>query len=211
MKSFKLFFVTVFFILSLVTLVMAGEAVPGETSPFLRQIRFRIDQSKYEAIKHIDLDGVRLFVNDNKGEKIWESPIIGSEDKAFMYHGNSSGLAAVDVTGDGRPELVTASFYGPQSSAMYVYRYSPDSETIFEAVPFVYEEEELVRDFMVSDIFVENGEDLAILENGMIRALGMVYPEEPEAEPEAAFYYFTYESGQFLFNKKEPVPAEEQD
>ena len=203
-KIFKVIFVLMLVPMS----VFAGLAMPGEFSPILASESFELNGQKMAVEKRIDAMAVALRVTDTDGKVIFTSETLGSEEKLFVIDRKAVSLAVKDLNGDNSPELITAAFYGPTASGLYVFSYDAASKQ-FKPLQFVHPEADLTRDFMVSDIRQANGEDLLFLDNDVLRSLGMIYSADPEVDPVAGFYFYKFIDGAFKFVESKPVPADE--
>ncbi|MBU1106644.1 MAG: hypothetical protein KKB51_08270 [Candidatus Riflebacteria bacterium] len=198
----------VIFVLMMVPLsIFAGIAVTGESSPTLASENFELNGQKMSVEKHIEGQDITLRISDAEGKVIFTSDTLGSEEKLFVIDRKAVSLAVKDLNGDNSPELITAAYYGP-ASGLYIFSYDAASKK-FKPIQFVHPEADLTRDFMVSDMRQENGEDLLFLSNDVVRALGMIYSADSEAEPVAGFYFYKLIDGAFKFVESKPVPSGE--
>ena len=165
------------------------------------------DKGTQEIQKVLSADGVFILVRDEAGKQIWKSENLGSEDKVFTYEEKGQKLALKDFTGDGAVEIITAAFYGPKASGVYVFTWDPTAKT-FKPIMVSAPGDDEPRDLLVSDIRMEDGSDMIFQKDGKVRLTGMVYPEKPEDSPVGAFYFFEFEKGQFVQKKVEQFPAE---
>lgn len=184
--------------------VFAGLAVPGEFNPVLCETSFSISNSEYRVTKNIENKSVSLKVANSSGEQFWLSDALGEQEKLFTIDGASTSLSIKDVTGDGIPELITAATTGPETSALYIFKYDAEGKK-FTAMNFKYEKTDLTRDFMVSDMYQKDGQDIVFMPDNRIRALGKIYSEE--TAPIAGFYYFKLTGDDFICSEVEPVPV----
>lgn len=178
---------------------------PGEDNPVLSENSILLNEAKFNVVKRIDKGTVTLKVFTVEGKEMWVSSPLGEQEKLFTIDGAASPLAVKDLTGDGVPELITAAMTGPESSALYVFKYDSEGKK-FAAMNFKYEKEELTRDFLVSDMYQKNGEDLVFMPENKIRALGKIYSEENG--PSAGFYFFTLKNNEFVCSEITPVPVD---
>ncbi|MDD3147937.1 MAG: hypothetical protein PHD82_11580 [Candidatus Riflebacteria bacterium] len=185
--------------------VFADLALPGEDNPVLSENSIVLNQSKYNVVKRIDSGTVTLKVFTTEGKEMWVSAPLGEQEKLFTLEGAASPLAIKDLTGDGVPELVTAAMTGPESSALYVFKFDNDSQK-FTAMNFRYEKENLSRDFLVSDMYQKDGQDLVFMPENKVRALGRIYSEE--TGPTAGFYFFELKENEFVCTEVAPVPVD---
>ncbi len=184
----------------------ADLVVPGENTPVLSENSLTLNDAKFNVVKRIDNGTVTIKVFTVDGKEFWASSPLGEQEKKFIVDGTASPLAIKDLTGDGVPELITAAMTGPDSSALYVFKYDGQNKA-FAPMNFKYEKEDLSRDFMVSDMYQENGEDLFFLPDNKIRALGKIYSEE--AAPVPGFYVFSLKGNEFVCSEITPVPADD--
>ncbi|HNX75805.1 MAG TPA: hypothetical protein PLM07_20860 [Candidatus Rifleibacterium sp.] len=185
--------------------VWADLVVPGENNPVLSENSLLLNNAKFNVVKRIDKGTVTLKVFNSDGKEFWSSNALGEQEKLFTIDGAAAPLACKDLTGDGVPEIVTAAMTGPDSSALYVFKYDGESKS-FTAMNFKYEKENLTRDFLVSDMYQKDGQDLVLLPENKIRALGKIYAED--AAPVPGFYTFSLNESQFLCSEISPVPTD---
>ncbi|MFZ2957234.1 MAG: hypothetical protein WA705_10125 [Candidatus Ozemobacteraceae bacterium] len=160
-----------------------------------------------DIVKTMRDDGIYLEAHNKAGKKIWESANLGTEDKNFLIGGASNTLAVVDFDKDGKEEVLTAAFYGPDASGLYIYRFV-DAKTGFVPIPNSAGTEESKRDFFVSDVRQESGEDMVINPDGTVRVMGKIYSEKGENPPESGFYYFELKGNTFELKKTEKVKGQ---
>ena len=159
-----------------------------------------------QVVKAKEGKSIRLVIQDAAGKKLFESEELGSEEKMFTLNGKATSLALHDLTGDGIPEVITAAFYGPRASGLYVFSYDPAAKK-FIPIPCTYPKQDLTRDLLVSDLQREDGSDIVIGADGTVTMLGLVYPEKEGQEPIPAAYTFGFKDGRFIHQKTEPLPA----
>lgn len=158
--------------------------------------------------KYLDDKGVGIRATSAAGEKLLELGEIGVEDKLFIIDEKASGLAIKDLDGDGTPEIITAAFYGPKASGLYVFKFDAEKRR-FAAIKFVNSADPtLSTDFMTSDMRQDGGEDMVIAADGSIVALGMIYPADASSEPVAGLYTWKLAEGSFKLTEKKPVPTD---
>lgn len=187
--------------------VFADLEVPGEDNPVLSSNTFSLKDARYNVVKRIDNNSVTIKAFTSAGEQFWASEPLGEQEKMFILDGNATNLAIKDLDSDGTPELITAAMTGPDSSALYVFKFDAEAKK-FAPMNFKYEKEDLARDFMVSDMYQENGQDIEFMPENTIRALGKIYAVNAETPPVAGFYYFKLASDSFVCSKVEPVPVD---
>lgn len=158
------------------------------------------------AVKVQDGESIRLVIRDAAGKQLFESDELGIEDRQFTLDGKPASLALRDLTGDGVPEAVTAAFYGPRASGLFIFTYDVAAKK-FVPVQCTYPKHNLTRDMLVSDLQQSNGTDMIIGADGIVTMLGMEYPEKADKEPFPAAFTFAFKDGKFVHQKTEPLPA----
>jgi hypothetical protein len=191
--------------LLLVAPAFADLALPGESNPILSENSMSFDSSQFNIVKRIDNNTVTIKVFSRDGKEIWASAPLGEQEKLFIVDDAATALAVKDITGDGKPELITAAMTGPESSALYVFQFDAASAK-FNPMNFKYEKENLTRDFVVSDMYQKDGQDFVVAADNQIRVLGRIYSEE--AAPVAGFYTFQLAGSDFVCSNVTPVPVE---
>lgn len=185
--------------------VFADLEVPGEANPVLSENSIVLNKAKFSVIKRIDQGTVTLKVLGADGKEMWASLPLGEQEKLFIIDGAASPLTVKDLTGDGVPEIITAAMTGPETSALYVFKYDAAGKK-FVGMNFKYEKEQLSRDFMVSDMYQKNGEDIVFMPENQVRALGKIFNED--AGPTAGFYFFKLAGDEFVCTEITPVPTD---
>ena len=188
--------------------LFAGLEVPGERNPLLASANFAINEvAGYTAEKVINKEGVRIKVLDPQGKEFWTSGVLGDQEKKFYFAGQSSNLLITDLNNDKKPEIVTAASYAPHNGSLHVFTF--DKEQLrFMPMQFTNPQADNPGDFLVSDLFQEDGQDLAFVDNSRVRALGMLYPENEYSEAVASFFYYKLSGNSFTFDGCEPVPVD---
>lgn len=188
--------------------MFAGTEPPEKAEPSIFRVKFNLSSQQQELIaeKHIDKNGVFLKVYDKKGNLFWQSMPLGIKDKLFTIDGEAVPLEVRDISGNGDMELITAAFFEPANSALYVFSFNADSK-LFVPIDFRHERPEFTRDFMVADIFRPNGEDLVFESDQEVKTLGKIYSNVGE-EPVPAYYSFKYTDGAFEYTGRDPVESE---
>lgn len=161
--------------------------------------------SDVQAVKVQEGESIRLVIRDAAGANLFESGELGSEDRQFTLDGKPTPLALRDLTGDGVPEAVTAAFYGPRASGLFIFTYDAAAKT-FVPVQCTYPKHDLTRDMLVSDLQQSDGSDMIVGADGTVTMLGLQYPEKDGGEPVPAAYTFTFKDGKFVHQKTEPLP-----
>ncbi|HNX75559.1 MAG TPA: hypothetical protein PLM07_13410 [Candidatus Rifleibacterium sp.] len=153
-------------------------------------------------------DGISLKISGNSDNLLFDSGIIGSENKLFVVADQATGLGTFDFDGDGNVEILASAFYGPKASALYVYRFDPASKK-FSPVRFLNSSDpELSTDFMTSDLRQEDGQDMVVKADGSIVALGLIYPAKPDETPVQGLYTWKFSNGEFKLIDKKAVTAD---
>ena len=153
-------------------------------------------------------DGISLKISGNNGDVLFDSGIIGSENKLFVVADLATGLGTFDFDGDGNVEILVSAFYGPKASALYVYRFDQASKK-FTPVRFLNSSDpELSTDFMTSDLRQEDGQDMVVKADGSIVALGLIYPAKPDETPVQGLYTWKFSNGEFKLIDKKAVTAD---
>ena len=152
------------------------------------------------------LVGEDIFVRvvKSSGELVWKSEILGSEDKKFIWNDKAESLKLVDLTGDGVREIVTAVFYGPRASGLYIFKSVKGNK--FVNIPSKFPKENIERDCLVADMHQDNGYDMVFLKPDTVQILGMQYSTEPEGEPCPAYFLFALKNGVFVFQNVKKIP-----
>ncbi|HEY9068984.1 MAG TPA: hypothetical protein VIV61_01935 [Candidatus Ozemobacteraceae bacterium] len=163
------------------------------------------DSPDVKVLKTRDADEVRLTIQDAAGTNLFQSEVLGSEEKLFTLEGKPTSLALRDLTGDGVPEVITSAFYGPLASGLYVFTWDAAAKK-FVPVPCIYPKFDLTRDLLVSDVQREDGSDMVIGADNVVTMLGLVYPDKEGAAPTKAAYTFAFDKGRFVHQKTEPIP-----
>ncbi|MBF0501775.1 MAG: hypothetical protein HQM09_16680 [Candidatus Riflebacteria bacterium] len=151
-------------------------------------------------------DGIYLEATATPGKKFWTSDNLGSEDKNFIIGGASATLAIRDIDGDGRDEIVTAAFYGPDASGLYVYRFM-DMKTGFVPIANYSDTGDSEMNFFVSDIRQESGEDMVINNDGTVRIMGKIYSDNGNTPPMPGYYYYKLKDARYRLFKTEKIPG----
>ncbi|HOY65388.1 MAG TPA: hypothetical protein PLP29_00785 [Candidatus Ozemobacteraceae bacterium] len=159
------------------------------------------------AIKRQDGDAIRLLIQDAAGKTLFESDVLGSEEKLFRVEDRDTSLAIRDLTGDGIPEALASAFYGPKASGLYVFTYDLASHT-FVPVQVTFPKDDLTRDLFVSDIQARDGSDMHVAADNTVTVIGMQYSEKEGEQPIPAAFTFTFEKGRFIHRKTELLKAE---
>ena len=190
------------------SLLMADSQATKELKPSVLKVEFSLSSQQQELIaeKFIDINGVFLKVYDKKGNLFWQSMPLGASDKLFTIDGKAVALEARDITGNGDMELITAAFFEPANSALYVFSFDATSK-LFIPIDFRHEKPEFTRDFMVADVFRPNGEDLIFESDQELKTLGKMYSDDGN-EPIDAYYSFKYTNDAFEYTGRKPVESE---
>lgn len=186
-------------------LFVSPTAVKGET--ILSSSTADLGGEKVSISKYLDEKGVGIRLATAAGAKLAEFGEMGSEDKLFKVDGSAVGLVAKDLTGDGVPEIITAAFYGPAASGLYIFNYDSAKKALVPVKFLNDSDPDLSTDFMVSDIRQDSGDDMVINADGSLTALGKIYPTDGMGEIVDGFYTFKFVDGAFKLSEKKPVPA----
>jgi hypothetical protein len=187
--------------------LFAGLAVPGEGNPLLANSEIKINNiAGYTVEKLSDSSGVRIKVLTPEGKDFWISEILGNQEKKFMFNGESSNLLVADINADARPEIITAVAFPPHNGGLYIFTLNAEQNG-FTPMTFNNQQTKDAKDFLTADIFQEDGQDLAFIDN-RVRALGMLYPESEGAEPVASFFYYKLTDSAFTYDSCEAVPVD---
>lgn len=184
--------------------VFADLEVPGETNPVLARETFKTGNLNLEIVKKIEHKTVTLQVKTAEGKDFWASAPLGDQEKLFIIDDAAASLKARDLTGDGVPEIIVAAMTSEMGSALYVFKLDEAAKG-FTAMNFKYKDADLVRDFVVSDMYQKSGHDLVVTKDNQIQALGKIYSEENGPTP--GFYFFGLAGESFICSKVEPVPG----
>lgn len=188
-------------------LLVNSAAIMAET--LLATATMELNGQTINIEKFLGDKGVVLRLSSADGTKLGEFAEMGSEDKLFTADGMLTGLAIKDLTGDGVPEIITAAFYGPTASGLYILNYDSDTKTLVP-IKFLNDiDPDLSTEFMVSDISQENNGEMVINEDGSLTSLGKIYPEDIAGEIIPGFYTYKFVDGTFKLIEKKAVPAGE--
>jgi len=186
--------------------LFAGLAVPGEGNPLLASSKIEINNTDYTVEKLADKEGVRIKVRTPEGKEFWTSEILGNNEKKFMFNGESCNLLVADINADSKPEIITAVAFPPHNGGLYIFTINSESNG-FMPMTFNNQQTKDSKTFLAADIFQENGQDIAFIDN-RIRVLGMLYPENEYGEPVASFFYYKLTDSAFAYEGCEAVPVE---
>jgi len=187
--------------------LFAGLAVPGEGNPLLASSAIKIDSvAGYTVEKLADSAGVRIKVRTPEGKDFWTSEILGDREKKFMFNGESNNLLVADIDADAKPEIITAVAFPPHNGGLYIFTLNAEQNG-FMPMTFNNPQTNDEKSFLVADIFQEDGQDLAFIEN-RVRVLGMLYPENEYGEPVASFFFYKLTDSSFTYDSCEAVPVE---
>jgi len=198
------------FLLSLMLFVFlmpirADLEVPGEADPLLAETAFEIAGKSFKACKELRENSVFVRILDAAGQEVARSESLGEQEKFFVLGAAPKSIAVVDINNDKVPEIIAPAMTGPDRSALYIFKFNPHTSKLIP-FKFAYKKEKLERDFLVSDFYQENGQDLVFLENNRIRALGKIYQED--AEPVVGFYFFDIDGEGYSCSEIAPVPED---
>ncbi len=198
MKSLKVLVPLVLIMASVPGLSYGAETILASGSgAFLAPDEFKVDKVNRE-------DGIYIVVSGKDGAKVFESKPLGTEEKLFRIRGEDKSLVIEDVTGDKVPDIVTAAFYGPKASGLYVFSYSKDEKT-FKVIPAFFPKQDQTADQLVSDVRQKDGSDMIFQDDGTVKILGLVYSEDGSQPPAPSSYIFKFDQGKFVHQKTEPL------
>lgn len=149
--------------------------------------------------------GIHLEASDQSGRVVWTSSSLGTADRLFVSGERRSRLAALDLTGDGVPEIITAASSPPRSGLLHVFRFAASGNQ-FEPVACVFPKDGVTRESFISDLTQEDGQDLSVLADGRVRTLGHTYASEGTGKPGAGMYFFAYRDGAYHFVRVDEIP-----
>ncbi|MFZ5952410.1 MAG: hypothetical protein ACOYXC_17040 [Candidatus Rifleibacteriota bacterium] len=187
--------------IALLFAVALGSSVLAAEKEILKSEKLKLDAVGELTINKFKADEtVGVEILDSAGNKLLDMPSIGSAEKMFSLNDAPTSLAAVDLTGDGVPEVVASAFFGP-GSALYVFKFDPESKK-FAAIKFDDNPDpEMHREFMVSDLPSDDGKDMAILPDLTLKARGKIYPASTEETVKEGEYFFKFADGAFKLNE----------
>ncbi len=165
-------------------------------------LQLKSSEKPFHIEKILDENGISVRVYAGNGQTLFDSGIIGSENKMFIIDEKACGLAAHDFDGDGNAEILATAFYGPKASALYVFRFDQTAGN-FAPMTFLNDKSpDLSTSFMVSDIRQDDGSDMIVKSDGSISALGMIYSDNPEGKPVPGHYTWKYANQGFKLVEK---------
>lgn len=189
--------------LLIVSPVFADLAIPGEENPTLAEEALKINNQTFKVLKEYKDNSVSLSITTAAGKTIASHADLGEQEKLFIFAGKATSLVVKDLNGDKVPEIITAAMLGTDRSALYVFSFDVQSKKL-SPMPFSYKKQNLTRDFLVADMYQQNGQDLVFVDDKRIRALGKIYKP---AGPIAGFYDFKLSKNGFVCEKISPVPV----
>ena len=164
-----------------------------------------INGETYKIVRDIEDDNLAIKVVDKNSKEIWASIPLGYSPWNFKLNDKVSSLEIEDIDGDNVPEIITACVTGDIQSCLYVFKYDSAKKS-FTAMNFGYVKyKDMIRDFMVSDIPLPNGENMVFETTSKIRCLGKHYTEDG---PVPAYYYFELKNGEYMADDPVPVKIE---
>lgn len=166
-----------------------------------------INGQNYHVVRTIDNNNVSVKVLDKDSKEVWTSIALGFQAWNFKLNDKVSSLEIEDLDGDNIPEIITACVTGDVQSAMYIFKYNAEKKS-FSPMNFGYiKYKDMIRDFMVSDIPLPNGENMVFENKSKVRCLGKIYTEDG---PVAGYYYFELKDGQYMAGDAVPVKNEKE-
>ncbi len=181
----------------------ADLAIPGEENPLLAEQTLKVNNQSFKVVKEYKNNSVSLSIITMAGKTIASNPDLGEQEKLFIFAGKASSLVVKDLNGDKVPEIITAAMLGTDRSALYVFSFDAKSKKL-SPMSFSYKKQKLSRDFLVADMYQQNGQDIVFVGDDRIRALGKIYKP---AGPIAGFYDFKLAEDGFVCVKISPVPV----
>ncbi len=195
----------------IVLIIMCGLSVSLVAAPkTLARESFRLnnEQGNVTAEKFIDNNEVGVTIKSDSGQSLLEIKNIGSQDKKFLADEKTCTLLVKDLTGDTVPEVIATAYYGP-ASALYVFRYQPEKKA-FVPMKFIDSKDvSLQREYMVSDLPLENGQDMRIEADNTLLAVAKIFPAKSGQKAVVGEYKFAYADGSFKLVSKKPVADKE--
>jgi hypothetical protein len=150
-------------------------------------------------VKEARSDGIYLTVRDANEKVLASSGNLGETDKFFTFDGIRRNLAVCDLDKDGKLEIITAVFYGPDASGLFVLNFNPKNPLLETTIPCRYEDKDAHPAFMVSDSYREDGADIVMSSNGSVRLLGRTFDKDASNAPGFGWYSFGLKNGAFHF------------
>jgi hypothetical protein len=184
--------------------LFADLEVPGEVNPVLATDRIEINKVGYMVEKRIDKGEVTLNLKTSDGKIFCSSDPLGIQEKFFVTPVGTKNLLIADFTGDGVKEIVTAAMLGYDRSALYIFSVDVADKKLVP-LEFRHVKEKLAREFLVSDMYQEDGQDFVFAKDNSIRVLGWVY--NINGAPVGSFYYFKPAGDYYVCSKIVPVPT----
>lgn len=198
------------FAVALTSAAYADLALPGELTPDILDKAMEINGETYHVVRTISKNSLSLKVIDNKANEIWSFNEMGEQAAKFKLNGEVDSLKIEDLDGDNIPEIIAGCTITP-NTALYVFKYDMNNKN-FKPMTFGYEGmPDAGRDFMVSDIFAENGENMVFERKDLIKTMGKIFGDNG-AVP--GFYFFKLQNGEYICNKQVPIkviPVTEED
>ncbi len=190
------------FVIALSTSIYAEEPVQNKIVTFEKPLV--IKNETYKVIRTIENDNLSIKVVDKNAKEVWNSIALGMQAWDFKLNNEPSSLEVVDLDGDAVPEIITACTIGDVQSALYIFKYDTAKKS-FSAINFGYiGYDGMERDFMVSDVPADNGDNMVFENKTKIRCLGKIYTPNG---PKLGYYFFELKDGKFMTG--EPISADE--
>lgn len=157
------------------------------------------DDNIDELIMKVKREGgiVLKILEKQKGQfrQLWESNELGKEDRDFWIDQKTSKLEVTDINQDNKEEIITAAFYGPYATGLYIYVWDKGAQKPILLSPHDKYKNVLGRCF-VSDFELEKGKNIIVKSNGIIRVVGKEY--SLEHPPMIKIYEYRWESGRYI-------------
>ena len=191
-------------VLSVILFALAALPCGAEELEIIASAAWAPATGAYGTVQKVhDATGVYVRVVDTLGAPLWRSPSLGARDHQFSVNGRPTELAVMDLTGDGKPEIVTAAFHGPDAAGLYVFEGAPSPG--FKLLRCEHPEVGLSRPFLVSDRPAPGGLDFACQPGGTVRVRGRSFPDDLSGPPVDATYVYRYGAGAFRLTSVEKL------
>lgn len=187
-------------------MVLVSSSVWAAEPQVLASATFLLDgKTVWKIHKILDDEEIYLIAKNKDNREIWRSTSIGTENKFFQLEDVKTPLSVADLNGDNRPEIISAAFYGPKSSGLYIYKFDKPGEKLELLQCYMPGGEP--RECVVSDMHQEDGSDFLLSSNGDLRVLGLSYEDEG---PKPARWEFKLTEKGFVLDKKLILPSTEE-
>lgn len=189
------------FVIALSTSIYAEEPVQNKIVTYEKPII--INNETYKVVRTIENDNLSIKVVNKNAKVVWNSIALGMQAWNFKLNNEPKSLEVEDLDGDSVPEIITACTIGDVQSALYIFKYDKAKKN-FSAINFGYiGYDGMERDFMVSDVPADNGDNMVFENKTKIRCLGKIYTPDG---PKPGYYIFELKDGKFMTG--EPIAAD---